>query len=197
MISRPAPTYEGGLAIPPRKIDCIQNEGFNCPIAEKIGNCFTDWHHLYFEKEVYLADDGIYRELYKDENSKVRMARCRHNSSSPKAWHSQYGGVEFPEEDYAIGYLDESAILHQLGIKVRDMSQLATKLISEDPRKRITPGEDPQEYIDRFRMVKSEYKELWPKVKTIEVMPRTIVGRAIKRITDQKRQIPDISSLAA
>lgn len=185
MSRRPVPVYETtGLPVPPRKRDCI---GEVCPVAAKRGSCFTDEHHLFFSEKLYENSGGIYLELFKDVHARVRMARCRHNSSYAQAWHSMYDYTPFPKKDMAGRFVEESAILQQLGVHVDNMASIIDRLTTDNPKRAIVNVPSAIEWLEIHN---EEFNLLVPKLDEIEVMPNRISAAAIERLNIKRKSLP-------
>jgi hypothetical protein len=184
---RPAPSYEnGGLAISPRKTDCI---GESCPVAEKIGRCFVDEHHLYFPFSKYLNRHEEYKKLLHNPFSKEPIARCRHNSGYNHAWHSMFGKKDLPKLDVAARFNEETEILELLGLSVKNMAEIVTALTSEDPRKKSRVA-DPASHVDQFYRHQENFNMSLVLVGDIEVVPQRLVGKVVNDLCRQRSTIP-------
>jgi len=116
-----APRTEHGLAIPPKQRGCV---GESCPVAEKLGSCYVDKHHLYFPRKAYLAQGEDYVNLRASIHSVVSVARCRHDSSDARAQHGQvYERAAFPKRAVIGRYLEESSNLIALGVHVNSLAE--------------------------------------------------------------------------
>ena len=191
MRMRPGPVYpETGLAIPPRKRDCV---GESCPVAAQVGRCFVDTHHI-FANENYQRSLGYpYTALRDDPHAQVKIARCRHNSAYPNAWHSQFDYTEPAKLDAVYRFLEESRILRRLDIVVTDLGKDIDKFFSDNPRVRYAMHaggyEETLERIDFNTQILDGCMER--AVTEIEVIPSSIVGRVITQVGERRNRLAE------
>lgn len=184
MSRRPVPVYETtGLPVPPRKRDCV---GESCPVAFTRGSCFTDEHHLFFSEKMYTNKGGVYLELFKDVHARIRMARCRHNSGYAQAWHSMYDYTPFPKKEVAGRFVEESAILQQLGVHVDNMASIIDRLTTDNPKRAIINVPSAIEWLEIHN---EEFNSLVPRLDEIEVMPGRISAAAIERLNVKRKSL--------
>lgn len=174
MSERPVPTYENGLAKLPKKRNCI---GWRCPVAKQRGACFVDKHHVYFPYVLFDETSALTRAFHLDPHNIINMARCRHYSSYKKSEHRRHDFALIPPDDVMVTFLDESAILLDLGISVRNMAVLVTKLLQEKPYQQ-PKRQDVLEWLQRFE---DRYVENRSRLQTFEVMPAEIVTGALEQ----------------
>lgn len=150
---RPAPRDKNtGLVVPPRLLDCI---GETCPVALRQGHCFKDDHHLYWPYGLFMKDNApLLREFRQDRHNIKSMARCRHNSAFRRSEHRKYDGALIPPEDIITTFLDESAILADLGVTATKMAGIVRMLVNlqatenkPDPAQAL---ENLQQYSETF-----------------------------------------------
>jgi hypothetical protein len=195
MYARPAPTYENGLALYPRKRDCV---GENCPVRERVGRCFIDRHHLYFSAFLYENAGDAYRKLRDDPNASVSMARCRHNSLYPNAWHRKYDYTPLPSRDIVYRFLDESRLLTRMGVTVEYMGKDLNLLdVEDDSRKVIRLRDDGvrEKRIERFMANHEIFNRCIAQVTELEVIPAPIIGRALTELGRRRNELVDRASL--
>lgn len=203
MRMRPGPTYlETGLAIPPRKRDCIGEE---CPVAAQIGRCFVDTHHLSANERFQRSLGYPYTALRDDPYATITMARCRHNSSYPNAWHSLYDYTEPAKLGAVYRFLEESRILRRLDLVVADLGKDIEKFFAADPRVRYAMHAGGYETtLDRIVFNTQILDGCMERAVTeIEVIPSSIVGRVITRVGERRNRLaeramtlPELGSIA-
>ncbi len=184
-----SPRTEHGLAIPPRQKNCV---GEGCPVAEKLGSCFTDTHHLYFPKKSYLAQGEDYANLRASIHSVVSVARCRHDSTDSRAQHSMYERAAFPKRAVVGRFLEESWTLIALGVNVRSLAEDID--MYTDPEENLSNDE----LVDRIGNRWNRIDGLMSFVDGIEVMPAQISASAISKIRlEHGPLLPLVESLLA
>lgn len=189
MRMRPGPVYpETGLAIPPRKRDCVGDE---CPIVAQIGRCFVDDHHLYANERYQLALGYPYTALRVDPHAIIKMARCRHNSSYPRAWHSQFDYTEPARLDAVYRYLEESRILRRMNLVVADLGKDIEKFFSDNPRVRHKMHSGGYEStMERIYINTQVLDSCMERATTeIEVIPSVVCGRVITQIGQRRNEL--------
>lgn len=198
----PAPFYEPTLLpIPPRKLDCI---GEACPYEAQSG-CYPTRHHLFYGHAAYLALGYPYDALVDDPHAiKGGMAKCRHNSSNPNAWHNLYTYTRLPTEDVAVRFLEESATLQRLSVLITTMSADINSIFDMHPASKWEVfGEGKyQQKLDRYAEHAQQYGEALTAIGSIEVMPSTIVGSVITQLGRRRNelakraaQVPDLAQV--
>lgn len=181
----PAPFYEPTrVPVPPRKRDCVGEE---CPYRET-KDCRPSRHHLFFEHLAYLSLGHPYDKLVKDPHAIVSIARCRHSSTYPSAWHNLYSYTELPKVEIAERWIEESEILQKLGVLIKDMSSQINGIFKEDPASRQRTFGDGK-FKDKLEYYESRAQEYSYKVafvESIEVIPSSIVGSVITNLGVQR-----------
>lgn len=181
-----APYYEETrLARVPRQRDCI---GESCPVAEQLGRCYTDRHHLYFSKGRFLAADNVYQRLRNDKHSIISMAKCRHSSSYQGSVHRLYGVVLFPRFDAAVQYLEESSVLSRLDVMVSSMANEIETLTTDNSEQRAN---DPARVAESLHNNLEDYNDLTRRVPTFEVLPARILASSLREIRSKKAETVD------
>jgi len=192
-----APSYEqGGLAVPPRKKQCVSSAGIDCPVAEKQNRCFISRHHLYFPAYQFDSSHPEYKKLRENEFAIVSMAHCRHHSSYGNSWHNTYRKKTLPKLDYAARFNEESEILRMLEVSVAGLGEIVTKLISNDPKKQATimfREAEHEEWLLRHSDNADFYLGM---VGEIEVMPSTIVGSVVTSLCERRANLDVQQALA-
>ncbi len=185
---QPAPYYEPTLApVPPRKRGCVGEE---CPYLET-RDCGPTRHHIFFEHLAHLALGYPYNELVNDRHSIITMARCRHNSVHPTAWHNLYKYTRLMREEAAVRWLEESNTLTRLEVLLNDMSQQINSIYDDRLVSRVrTFGEGVfQERLERFEEGAVEYSGMVEDVAGIEVIPATIVGSVVTDLGTRRNML--------
>ncbi len=118
----PAEIDKNGLALPPTSTDCL---GEDCSITNKGGQCYSDRHHLYFYKSRYIAKghQSLSYQLRQDPFNIIWIARCRHDQL-----HNTQDGPYIPGDDVMERFLDESALLRDLGVSAIRLASLELDL---------------------------------------------------------------------
>lgn len=197
----PAPFYEPTLTpVPPRKRNCV---GDDCPFIET-QECYITKHHLFFEHAGYLALGYPYDQLVNDSHSIINIARCRHTSPYPTAWHNLYSYTVLPKEEVAERYIDESSVLQRLGVLIRDMSRDVNSFFDESPTKRWRNyGQGVYKAkLEKVEEKSVEFKGLIATLGDIEIIPSTIVGRTLTGLgttrnilIKQANEVPELAKI--
>lgn len=187
-----APAYDETLMpVPPRKRDCIGDE---CPVAQVEGSCFVDTHHLLFTALDFEDLGGVHEDLMNDPMMQVQMARCRHNSAYPRAMHSLYDRTLPPMKDASHAFLDESRSLRRLGLTIRGIQEQVNVYVHGSPKARYR-AEDPAVIDGKRREIEKQraiFEHCTDRVKSIEVIPATIVGRRINEVWECRRALAKV-----
>lgn len=170
---RPNPTDSLGLVKIPRARDCIGEE---CPIAARRGHCFTDWHHLYYPFGKFVTNGLLVKAFHDDRHNTVAMARCRHNSVLKTAQHTRYDFSLIPPLDVMVTFLDESAVLRDLGVTVKNMARIVKTLTAEDMRTKTNKPEQSMHWLLYFQDV---FQDLRIKMEQFEVVPGAVVENVL------------------
>ncbi|NBU33242.1 hypothetical protein EB118_10995 [bacterium] len=170
---RPARTYKSGLVRLPITRDCV---GEQCPIAKNQGRCFTDWHHLYHPFGKFASSGLLVKTFHDDRHNLIPMARCRHNSVLSSAEHSKYDFALIPPVDVMVTFLDESAVLSDLGITVKNMARIVRTLTTEDAREKAKKPERSMHWLMYFQ---DSLQCLQQKMTQFEIVPVPVVENAI------------------
>lgn len=189
MLWQPAPTYENGLAVYPRKRDCV---GETCPLRARVGRCFLDRHHLYFSEFLYAHAGPEYMLLREDPNASVTMARCRHNSAYKNAWHRRYDYTPLPDRKIVYRFLDESRLLTRMGVTVEYMAKdLELIDVGENKRKLIRLQQEGvrEKRIERFLTNHEVFGRCLSQVAELEVIPAAIVGRVVTELGSRRNDL--------
>lgn len=172
MKEQPAPTDNLGLVKLPRMRDCVGQE---CPVALKKGRCFTDWHHLYHPFGKFATSGALIKSFHDDRHNLVPMARCRHNSTLKNAQHNKYGYALIPPVDVMATFLDESAILADLGVTVKNMARIVRSLTAQNNRDR---AKNPERSLDWLMLFQDKLHGLQSQAANFEVVPGLVVEQA-------------------
>jgi len=173
MSFKPVPVDSRGLARVPRERDCV---GEQCPIAQKRGQCFIDWHHLYWPFEKFTSQSDRLKEFHDDRHNIVPMARCRHNSSLAISQHKKYDFALIPPIDTIDTFLDESKTLFQLGVTVKNMARIVRSLMTQNEKEK---ARCPERSIDWLHIFASDYYDLQKKVTNFDIVPAEVVLNAM------------------
>lgn len=122
-----------GLAIPPQRLDCLGEE---CPVAEKLGHCFVDGHHLYFRRTKF-SNSELRSNFRKHPFNQIRLSRCQHSSAWPGAIHSKFDETPIPRDDIMQRFLEEAELLQQLGVMSIKSDGLLQSIFNEDAPRNV------------------------------------------------------------
>ena len=183
MSFRPAPTDINGLVRPPQLLDCI---GEKCPIVQKKGYCFTDEHHLYWPNEKFMTSGSLVREFCLDRHNRIAMARCRHNSEISRAMHTKYDGAYIPPEDVMVTFLDESELLFDLGVTVKNMARIVRSLLTENSKEKASY---PERSINWLQKYNEDLTHLSKRANNFDFIPSFILN---KTLTVQNAQLEEV-----
>jgi len=175
MSYKPAPTDMNGLVKPPRMRDCV---GESCPIAAKRGACFTDWHHLYWPFDKFVTTSPLVKEFHDDRHNLLPIARCRHNSERSTSYHSRYDYAAIPPSDTMQTFLDESSVLYDLGITVKNMARIVRSLTTTNIREKAY---NPSRSLDWFLTYEDRLHGINKQIKRFEIVPSVVVTEVLQR----------------
>lgn len=169
MALRYARTDALGLVVAPPKLDCM---GADCPVAERRGYCYTDEHHLYFSPEVF-ARHALTQAFRANRFNKIRIPRCRHDQ-----YHNQIDRVHVPELEVVEAFLDEAAVLAQLGVVTETVLRIERQLTSDDvqdvSRVACSPG-GPRGFEERLEEHRQKQTECLEQASRLEVVPQRLI----------------------
>lgn len=173
MRERPAPTDNLGLVKLPYTRNCV---GEKCPEVQKKGHCFTDWHHLYHPYSTFTNTGSLIKAFHDDRHNVIPMARCRHNSVLKIAQHSMFDFVLIPPAEVMATFLDESAVLADLGVTVRNMARIVRTLATENAREK---ARQPERSLHWLMLFQEKLHGLQQQAASFEVVPNVIVENAV------------------
>ncbi len=164
---------DNGLASPPPKLDCLPEPEHHRLMSDR--NCFVDEHHLYFPRIKFDGhQDELVREFARHPFNRVSMPRCQHIGM-----HQRYNGAAIPPREVMASFLDEAAILTQLGVTVKALVDIEIALLTDDPKK---AARNPDRYLERYDEFSAIRDCLALRARSTEIVPRRLALHGMQRI---------------
>lgn len=189
---RPAPTYENNMPIAPRKRGCLIQVGIECPVIAVTGVCDPDnAHHLFFNASLYRDSGEDHVRLMKNPLMIVEMARCRHNSSYKRAAHSLYDFVPPPPRPVAREANTESSSINTMAETLSIVKRQIAPYGSTNRYAQLRACESHTvwEKARTLRQLIRTFDECASRVDSINLIPRTIVGRKLEELHAERRRL--------
>jgi len=191
--ARLAPTYDDtGMPIPARKRRCLINAGLECPFVAADVRCDPkNKHHLFFDEDLFNGLGEEYVRLRVNPLMIIEIARCRHNSGYEGAQHSQYDATPPPTLWVAKEVNVESfALISMITLLKQIKHQIAPySLPNGTARNRAKESHTVWEKARRLNQLTLEFDRCARRVDSIQLIPRTIVGRKLEELHAERRRL--------
>lgn len=179
---------EIGLVVPPPSLDCVPDDEH----ARFIGDiqCFVDQHHLYFTRNKFdNHPDPLVREFGSHPFNIVPMPRCRHVQ-----YRGNHDGSLVPPREVIAEFLRKANILVLLGVTTKQLIDIETRLMTDNPRKAARNADASFEWYEEFY---DRHMSLINRVRTFEVVPQRLIRTGIQKYIANTPPTPQIEALLA